>query len=334
MQYKNILVTGGAGFIGANFIEYLFNQKNFNGNIINLDKLTYASNLNNLQEIKLKYNSNRYFFEKIDICDMSKIKKKFEKYNIDAVCHFAAESHVDRSISNPAEFINTNINGTFNLLEAARIYWGNNKNVHFHHISSDEVYGSLGKEGSFYETTPYQPRSPYSASKAASDHLVMSYFHTFDLPVTISNCSNNYGKYQNIEKLIPLVITKALKNKSIPVYGDGSNIRDWLYVQDHCSAIYAIMNKGIRGESYNIGGEYEISNIDLIKMICAILDKIKPNKKGSYSKLITFVKDRLGHDKRYAINCDKIKKELNWKRSIEFKQGLEDTVNWYLNKNY
>ncbi len=331
MQYKNILVTGGAGFIGVNFIRYVFEKTNFKGNIINFDKLTYAGNLVSLEDIDKQYGGSRYFFEKGDICDPDAVNEVFEKYDIDAVSHFAAESHVDRSIEGPKEFVDTNITGTFNLLEVARAYWKEKENVRFHHVSTDEVYGSLGDTGLFYENTPYDPRSPYSASKAASDHIVRAYFHTYNFPITISNCSNNYGEYQFPEKLIPVIISNALDEKPLPIYGDGKNIRDWLFVQDHASAIYAILEKGTLGETYNIGGECEKQNIELVKDICSILDKIKPRKNAKYADLISFVKDRAGHDRRYAINCDKIKKELNWKQSVTFEEGLSKTINWYLN---
>ena len=329
----NILVTGGSGFIGSNFIHFLFEQDNFDGCVINVDKLTYAGNPENLSSIEKKHLNKRYFFEKIDIVDMQSVANVFSKYNIDCIVHFAAESHVDRSISGPSEFINTNIIGTFNLLELAREKWQNRKNVLFHHISTDEVYGSLPEdkiEAKFKETTAYDPHSPYSASKASSDHLVMAYFHTYGLPVTISNCSNNYGPYQFPEKLIPLMINNMLEGKILPVYGDGKNIRDWLYVRDHCNAIWKIVNKGKRGETYNIGGENEWTNIDLLDMLCEIVAKQTGVKSDNYKKLITFVKDRAGHDRRYAINCDKIKNELGWKQFVDFKQGLYLTVKWYL----
>ncbi len=326
----NILVTGGAGFIGANFIRYIFKNTEFQGKIINIDKLTYAGNLENLTDIFDEHNNSRYFFEKIDICDSVKIKEVFKKYNIDTVIHFAAESHVDRSIHGPADFVNTNIMGTFNLLEAAREFWKDRKDVLFHHISTDEVYGSLGDSGFFYETTPYDPRSPYSASKASSDHLVNAYSHTYGLPITISNCSNNYGPYQFPEKLIPVIIDNIKNEKNLPVYGDGKNIRDWLYVDDHNSAVWAIVNKGRLGETYNIGGENEWENIKLVNVLCEKMAKIMNKEKDYYKKLITFVKDRPGHDRRYAINCDKIKNELGWKQSLDFDSGLDITLNWYL----
>jgi len=327
-EFKAILVTGGAGFIGSNFIRHIFSKKNFYGIVVNVDKLTYAGNLENLSDIKEKY-QGRYFFEKADICDINKIKKIFNKFKIDAVAHFAAESHVDRSIEGPKDFIDTNIFGTFNLLEILRTY-ERNKDFIFYHISTDEVFGSLGNEGYFYETTPYSPRSPYSASKAASDHLVMAYHHTYGLPVVVSNCSNNYGQYQYPEKIIPLMIANILSEKELPVYGDGKNIRDWLYVTDHCEAIWQIITKGTIGETYNIGGENEWQNIDLVNVLCEKMAIKLGKEKDYYKKLIKFVPDRSGHDRRYAINCDKIKKTLGWKQSVTFDKGLDLTIDWIL----
>lgn len=330
-KLKNILVTGGYGFIGVNFIRFVFEKTSFEGNIINIDKLTYAANPVSLKDIEKKYKS-RYFFEKVDIKDRDKVKDIFYKYDIDTVIHFAAESHVDRSIKNPGDFVLTNVYGTFVLLDVAKNYWKNRNDVLFHHVSTDEVYGSLGETGYFFEDTKYDPRSPYSASKAGSDHLVKAYFHTFNLPVTISNCSNNYGPYQFPEKLIPLIILNMINEKKLPVYGDGSNIRDWLFVEDHCSGIWAIINNGKKGETYNIGGENEWRNIDLVNKLCEIMDEKYPSKNlKSYKELIKFVRDRPGHDKRYAINCDKIKNELNWSQSVDFEKGLEKTVDWYIN---
>ena len=330
-QFNNILITGGCGFIGANFIRYILQKTDYKGNIINIDALTYAGNRENLLDIEEQY-KDRYFFEKVNICDDKKINEIFNKYQPDCIVHFAAESHVDRSIYGPKDFIETNIMGTFILLEAARKLWENNKeNKLFHHISTDEVYGSLGETGYFYETTPYDPRSPYSSSKASSDHLVKAYYHTYDLPVTISNCSNNYGPYQFPEKLIPLMISNIVEEKDLPVYGDGKNIRDWIFVEDHNNAVLDIIHKGRVGETYNIGGENEITNIDMVNILCEKL-AVKMNKeKDYYKKLIKFVKDRAGHDRRYAINCDKIKNELGWQRKYDFNTAIELTIDWYLN---
>jgi len=325
------LVTGGAGFIGSNFIHYIFKNKYFEGKIINVDKLTYAGNLDNLQEIGNKYGGKRYFFERVDICDFYEIKKIFEKYDIDTLVNFAAESHVDRSIFGPKDFVQTNIIGTFTLLEVAREKWKGRKDVLFHHISTDEVYGSVEEGKYFYEDTAYQPNSPYSASKASSDHLVRAYHRTYGLPATISNCSNNYGPYQFPEKLIPLMILNILEEKPLPVYGDGKNIRDWLYVEHHCSAIWKILNDGKTGETYNIGGENEWENIKLVNVLCEILSQIKGKEKDYYKKLITYVKERPGHDRRYSINCDKIKNELGWKQKFGFEEGLDLTIKWYIN---
>lgn len=325
-------MTGGAGFIGTNFIRYLFEKIHYPGVIVNVDKLTYAGNPENLADIEAKFGGKRYFFEKIDICDFNACEKLFTTYNIDCVVHFAAESHVDRSIHGPKDFIYTNIIGTFNLLECCRSAWENDyASRRFHHISTDEVYGSLGETGYFYETTPYDPRSPYSASKASSDHLVMAYYHTYGLNVTISNCSNNYGPYQFPEKLIPLMILNMKSEKPLPVYGDGKNVRDWLYVEDHCLGVWLVVNEGKAGETYNIGGENEWHNIDLVQKLCEIVAEKTGKSRDYYKKLITFVKDRPGHDRRYAINCDKIKNELNFRQTVEFSQGLEKTVDWYLN---
>ena len=330
-RLENILVTGGAGFIGSNFIHYIFKNIPFKGKIINVDKLTYAGNLENLVEIDNKYGGERYFFERVDICDFSEIKKIFGKYDIDAIVNFAAESHVDRSIYGPKNFVQTNIMGTFTLLEVAREYLKGRDDVLFHHISTDEVYGSIEEGKYFYENTAYKPNSPYSASKASSDHLVRAYYKTYGLPVTVSNCSNNYGLYQFPEKLIPLMILNILEEKNLPVYGDGRNVRDWLYVEDHCSAIWKILYKGETGETYNIGGENEWENIEVVNYLCEKITKIKEKNEGYYKRLITFVKDRPGHDRRYAINCDKIKNELGWKRQYSFEKGLDSTIKWYMN---
>jgi dTDP-glucose 4,6-dehydratase len=325
---KNMLITGGCGFIGSNFIRYLFKESDYTGRIINIDKLTYAGNPENLADVEKEY-PGRYVFIRADICDSTRMGKIFDDYQIDSVCHFAAESHVDRSIVKPDAFIQTNIVGTFNLLEAARLRLG--QMVRFHHISTDEVYGSLGKEGYFTETTSYQPNSPYSASKASSDHLVRAYHKTYGLPVTISNCSNNYGPYQFPEKLIPLMILNGMEGKSLPVYGDGQNVRDWLYVRDHCTAVWMIMKRGTNGETYNIGGSGEMKNIKLVEMICDILDDIDrlPNRKRRRD-LIEFVKDRPGHDLRYAIDYRKLEQALDWRPEVSLERGIRETINWYL----
>lgn len=326
---KNLLVTGGAGFIGVNFIRYLLEESDFDGRIINVDKLTYAGNPESLSDIEASY-SDRYVFVKEDIVNDDKMKVVFDKYEIDSISHFATESHVDRSIASPYEFIRTNILGTYKLLEIARQRGGRIKL--FHHISTDEVFGSLGEKDYFTENTPYRPNSPYSASKASSDHLVRSYFKTYDLPVTISNCSNNYGPFQFPEKLIPLMILNAIEDKALPVYGDGLNIRDWLYVRDHCSAIWTIMKKGKIGNTYNIGGGNEMENIKVVEMICDYLDVIegkRPNREPRRS-LISFVTDRPGHDRRYAIDSNKIINELGWMPVESFETGLLKTVKWYL----
>ncbi len=322
---KTILITGGAGFIGNHVIRF-FLQKYDTYHIVNGDKLTYAGNLENLKDVE---SSPNYSFEKLDIVDLEAVKAIWEKYNITDVIHLAAESHVDRSIENPAAFIETNVIGTANLLAVANEKWGSGDH-RFYHVSTDEVYGSLGETGFFTEETPYDPRSPYSASKASSDHLVRAYFHTFELPIVISNCSNNYGPYQFPEKLIPLMINNIINRKPLPVYGDGTNVRDWLWVEDHASAIDVIFHKGKLGETYNIGGENELQNIELVHMLCDIVDEKLGRPSGDAKSSIKFVTDRKGHDHRYAIDASKIIKQLNWKPTIQPREGLEKTVDWYL----
>jgi dTDP-glucose 4,6-dehydratase len=332
---RKILITGGAGFIGSNFISYLLNT-NAVIEIVNLDLLTYAGNLSNLKELETNVN---YTFVKGDICDTQLVKSLFGKYEFSGVIHFAAESHVDNSITNPDTFINTNVYGTFNLLNTAKNHWmdapfsvkeGCEEN-RFLHISTDEVYGTLGRTGLFTEQTPYAPNSPYSASKASSDFIVRSYFHTYGMNVVTTNCSNNYGPKQHDEKLIPTIIRKAINNELIPIYGDGKNIRDWLYVEDHCKGIDLAFKNGKAGETYNIGGKNERDNLYIANKICDILDNLEP-KETSYSKQISFVKDRPGHDFRYAIDASKIEKELNWKADENFETGILKTIQWYLDK--
>jgi dTDP-glucose 4,6-dehydratase len=324
---KNILVTGGAGFIGSHLVRLLVN-KYPEYYIINMDVLTYAGNLENLKDIEDKEN---YTFVKCDICDFKKVKQVFLDYKIDSVVHLAAESHVDRSIEDPFSFAQTNVMGTLSLLQAAKEYWKNNfKNKLFYHVSTDEVYGSLGKEGFFTEKTSYDPHSPYSASKASSDHFVRAFSDTYGLPVVISNCSNNYGSYQFPEKLIPLFINNIVNNKPLPVYGKGENVRDWLFVNDHARAIDVIFHKGKLGETYNIGGFNEWTNIDLIKVMIKTVDRMLAREEGTSEKLITYVTDRAGHDLRYAIDSSKLKNELGWEPSLQFEEGIEKTVNWYL----
>jgi len=333
---NRIIVTGGAGFIGANYLHTLFADPSFTGKILNIDKLTYAGNLESLQDLEAKYGNNRYFFEQADICDAEKMKELLHQFRPDTIVHFAAESHVDRSIDGPMEFVQTNLVGTATLLNAALEYFRTleeeaKKHFRFHNVSTDEVFGSLGETGMFTEETPYDPSSPYSASKAGSDHLVRAWQRTFGLPITISNCSNNYGPYQFPEKLIPLMILNCLAHKPLPIYGKGLNVRDWLFVTDHCEAINIIIRKGKIGETYNIGGHNEMKNIDIVTTICEILDEMEPSKKlKSYTDLITFVQDRPGHDLRYAIEAAKIEKELGWSPAETFATGIRKTVAWYL----
>ena len=328
MMNKRILITGGAGFIGSHVVR-LFVNKYPNYHIINMDSLTYAGNLANLKDIEDKDN---YTFVKCDICNYDAVGKAFEKYKIDSVIHLAAESHVDRSIKDPLSFAQTNVMGTLTLLQAAKLYWDEDfKDKLFYHISTDEVYGSLGKEGFFLESTSYDPHSPYSASKASSDHFVRSFQDTYQFPALISNCSNNYGSYQFPEKLIPLFINNICKNQSLPVYGKGDNIRDWLFVDDHARAIDVIFHDGRIGETYNIGGFNEWKNLDLIKVIIKTVDRLLGRDEGASEKLITYVADRAGHDLRYAIDSTKLKEELGWEPSLQFEEGIEKTVKWYLN---
>jgi dTDP-glucose 4,6-dehydratase len=328
---RTILVTGGAGFIGSNFVRQWLEQEE--GLLVNLDKLTYAGNLDSLASIK---ESPRYVFVHGDICDGPLLSKLLSEHRVQAVIHFAAESHVDRSIDGPAEFVNTNVVGTFRLLEAARQYWSqlsetDRSQFRFVHVSTDEVYGSLGPDGLFTESSPYAPNSPYSASKAAADHFARAYHHTYKLPVLITNCSNNYGPYQFPEKLIPLMILNAVEGKPLPVYGDGKNVRDWLYVEDHCRAIRTVLARGIPGEVYNIGGDCERSNLDIVQTITEIVDRLAPDiPHAPSSSLITFVPDRPGHDRRYAIDASKIKNQLGWSPQEDFQSGIVRTVRWFL----
>jgi dTDP-glucose 4,6-dehydratase len=334
---KYVLVTGGAGFIGSNFIPYYL-AKHSDAHIVNLDKLTYAGNLANLSEVATASN---YTFVQGDICDKDFVADLFAKYQFQNIVHFAAESHVDNSINGPEVFVQTNIFGTWNLLHTAYRLWMTAPNqlrpefakARFHHVSTDEVYGTLGEEGLFLETTAYAPNSPYSASKASSDFMVRSYFHTYGLPVVTSNCSNNYGPKQHSEKLIPTILRRALSGEPIPIYGDGKNVRDWLYVVDHCEGIDLCMQKGVLGETYNIGGRNERTNLEIVNTICEILDKKRPLKDGSsYKKYISFVKDRPGHDKRYAIDATKIESDLGWRAHENFETGIVKTIDWYLTK--
>ena len=327
---KNILVTGGAGFIGSHLLRLLVN-KYPNYHIVNMDVLTYAGNLENLKDIENKEN---YTFVKCDICDVNKVSQIFEEYNIDSVIHLAAESHVDRSIEDPFSFAQTNVMGTLSLLQAAKEFWNASfEKKLFYHVSTDEVYGSLGEKGFFTEETAYDPHSPYSASKASSDHFVRAFSDTYGLPVVISNCSNNYGSYQFPEKLIPLFINNIVNNKPLPVYGKGENVRDWLFVDDHARAIDVIFHKGKLGDTYNIGGFNEWKNIDLIKVMIKTVDRLLGREEGASEKLITYVTDRAGHDLRYAIDSTKLKDELCWEPSLQFEEGIEKTVAWYLNNS-
>ena len=324
----NLLVTGGAGFIGSNLIRHIINQPAIN-RLVNLDCLTYAGHLANLTDVERAPN---YVFEKVDLRDRESVRRVVRDHQITHVMHLAAESHVDRSISGPGDFITTNIVGTFNLLEACREFWLSNAQLgtRFHHVSTDEVYGSLGATGYFTETTPYAPNSPYSASKASSDMLVRTYHHTYGLNTVITNCSNNYGPYQFPEKLIPVIIQNLLARKPLPVYGDGMNVRDWLYVRDHAEALWQVLQHGRAGETYNIGGHNEWANIRIVELICDLIDELKPDLGGNSRQLISFVKDRPGHDRRYAIDATKMKHELGWKPAYTFERGIREAIEWYL----
>jgi dTDP-glucose 4,6-dehydratase len=327
MTTMNLLVTGGAGFIGSNLVRHIINQPAI-ARLVNLDCLTYAGHPENLEDIA---SHPKYLFAPIDLRDKAAVLRTVKEHQITHVLHLAAESHVDRSITGPDDFIHTNVVGTFNLLEACRSCWaGQWEGKRFHHVSTDEVYGSLGATGYFTETTPYAPNSPYSASKASSDLLVRAYFHTYGLPAVITNCSNNYGPYQFPEKLIPVVIQKLLARQPIPVYGDGMNVRDWLYVRDHAEALWQVLNRGRLGETYNIGGNNEWANIKIVELMCDLADELAPQLGGQSRRLITFVKDRPGHDRRYAIDAAKIREELGWTPAWTFEQGIRETVQWYL----
>jgi len=329
---QTVMVTGGCGFIGVNFIRYLMEETAFAGRVVNVDKLTYAGNPLSLADLAGHVGS-RYVFERVDICDREAMARVLDQYEVSVIVHFAAESHVDRSIVRPDDFIETNIHGTYTLLQLARERM--DRITLFHHVSTDEVFGSLGDTGFFTEDTPYQPNSPYSASKAASDHLVRAYHHTYGLPVTMSNCSNNYGPYQFPEKLIPLMILNALEGKPLPVYGDGKNVRDWLYVRDHCVAIWDIMQRGQHGRTYNVGGRNEMQNIVVVEALCDLLDECAGPLAGKASRreLITYVKDRPGHDRRYAIDCARMETELGWVPQESFASGMRKTIAWYLANN-
>jgi dTDP-glucose 4,6-dehydratase len=324
----NLLVTGGAGFIGSNLIHHVIDRPEVT-RLINLDALTYAGHPENVERVA---KNPKYAFAKVDLRDKAAVVEVIKKHDISHVLHLAAESHVDRSISGPGDFISTNIVGTFNLLEAVRDHWnGNTKGKRFHHVSTDEVYGSLGATGFFTEETPYAPNSPYSASKASSDLLVRAYHHTYGLPVVTTNCSNNYGPYQFPEKLIPVIIESVCTRKAIPVYGDGMNVRDWLYVRDHAEALWQVLTRGKEGETYNIGGHNEWANLRIVELICDLMDELAPHLGGDSRKLITFVKDRPGHDRRYAIDAGKIQRELGWTPAHTFETGIRETIQWYLN---
>jgi dTDP-glucose 4,6-dehydratase len=331
-ELNNLLVTGGAGFIGSNFIRYMLERaEGFSGRVVNLDALTYAGSLLSVADVEGRHGGGRYIFKRGDIRDRRTVEGVFEEYGIDGVAHFAAESHVDRSIAGPEAFISTNVGGTFTLLDVARKAWaGVGGDRVFHQVGTDEVYGSLGAGGYFTEETGYDPRSPYSASKAAGDHLAMAYHHTYGLPVTLSNCSNNYGPYQFPEKFIPLMILNMLEGKELPVYGDGKNVRDWVYVEDHAAAVWLVMREGVAGRRYNIGGENEWENIKLLEELIGIVAGAAGLDAGAVRGRVRYVEDRLGHDRRYAIDCGRIKGELGWEREVSFEEGLRRTVGWYV----
>lgn len=328
-SFRNLAVTGGCGFIGANFIRHVLDETDFDGRIVNIDALTYAANPASLEDVARRHGA-RYRFEHADICDRQAVAAVLDRHEIDAICHFAAESHVDRSIVKPDDFIRTNIVGTYTLLQLARERAG--RIAIFHHVGTDEVFGSLGATGSFSEATPYMPNSPYSASKAAADHLARAYHATYGLPVTITNCSNNYGPFQFPEKLVPLMIINALEGRPLPVYGDGLHVRDWLYVRDHCVAVWTVMRRGAPGRVYCVGGRCEKPNIEVVRRICDLVDEQAPRLPGGRRRreLITFVKDRPGHDRRYAIDCTRIERELGWRPAETFESGFARTVRWYL----
>jgi len=328
-RIRSILVTGGAGFIGSNFVRYLFNHVGFRGTIVNLDKLTYAGNPRNLDDVTATF-GRRYVFVRGDVCDRSFVRRLMAHHRVDTVVHFAAESHVDRSIVGPEAFVRTNVEGTASLLDACRAVWRRRTDVLFHHVSTDEVFGSLGRTGYFSERSPYAPRSPYAATKAAADHLVRAYGHTYGIPYTISNCSNNYGPYQFPEKMIPLMILNMLRGKPLPVYGDGRQVRDWLYVLDHCDAVWRIVAGGAVGATYTVSGGTEWENIRLVHELCRIVSDATGVPESRYRRLITYVADRPGHDRRYAMRCTRMRRELGWRRSVSLEHGLRLTVRWYL----
>jgi dTDP-glucose 4,6-dehydratase len=329
-RLASILVTGGAGFIGSNFVRFLFSQPDFTGRIVTIDKLTYSGNLENLADVQKAFEGSRHVFINQDICDEARLAEVFREYDIDAVVHFAAESHVDRSILNPRSFLSANVEGTFTVLEVARSCWAQREDVIFHHVSTDEVYGSSASAQGFSEESRYNPQSPYAATKAASDHLVAAYGNTYGLPSTISHASNNYGPYQFPEKLIPLMITAMEEGKELPVYGDGRNVRDWIYVDDHCRGIWTVLNRGRAGATYNIGGTNQWENLQLVEMLCESVALAQGLPRDHFKPRIRFVKDRPGHDRRYALDCRRIKAELGWGPIVDLEEGIQKTVSWYL----